>query len=101
MLPHVVGPRAIGRISLPAYSMVSRRKVGSFHDDLQKVCSFRIAVDLHCVSFLSITLIYEKKIENNVSCRLINSMVSSEFSSFCFDCVIITRVLMMNLDSDS
>jgi len=36
MLPHVVGPRAIGRISLPAYSMVSRRKVGSFHDDLQK-----------------------------------------------------------------
>lgn len=38
MLPLVVGPQAVGKTSLPSYTMVSRRSYGSFHDDLQRVC---------------------------------------------------------------
>ncbi|CAK8696776.1 ciliary microtubule associated protein 1A-like isoform X2 [Clavelina lepadiformis] len=36
MLPHVLGPNSVGKLSLPNYSMVSRRSFGSFHDDLQR-----------------------------------------------------------------
>ena len=37
-LPNVLGPKAVGKISCPAYSMTSRSKIGSFHEDMQKVC---------------------------------------------------------------
>nr|XP_009857704.1 outer dense fiber protein 3-like isoform X1 [Ciona intestinalis]XP_026696260.1 outer dense fiber protein 3-like isoform X1 [Ciona intestinalis] len=36
MLPKVLGPESVGRLSLPSYTMVSRRSYGSFHDDLQR-----------------------------------------------------------------
>ncbi|EDO37545.1 predicted protein [Nematostella vectensis] len=35
-LPNVVGPKAVGKTALPAYSMSARLKIGAFHEDLQK-----------------------------------------------------------------
>lgn len=35
-LPTVLGPNAVGKRSYPSYSMTSRSKVGSFHEDLKK-----------------------------------------------------------------
>ncbi|XP_078663482.1 ciliary microtubule associated protein 1A-like isoform X1 [Branchiostoma floridae x Branchiostoma belcheri] len=35
-LPAVVGPKAVGKTSAPNYSLTSRQKIGSFHEDLQK-----------------------------------------------------------------
>lgn len=35
-IPAINGPKAVGRRSLPAYTMVGRRTIGSFHQDLQK-----------------------------------------------------------------
>lgn len=32
-----MGPKAVGKKSAPSYSLVGRSKIGSFHEDLQKV----------------------------------------------------------------
>ena len=54
MLPVVLGPNAVGKSSLPSYTMVSRRSYGSFHDDLQRVCEclrlthFHLGVTCFC-----------------------------------------------------
>jgi len=37
-LPSVLGDKAVGKTSAPAYTMTGRSKIGSFHEDLQKVC---------------------------------------------------------------
>lgn len=39
MLPSVLGPKIVNRSSAPNYSMTGRSKIGSFHEDLQKVSS--------------------------------------------------------------
>lgn len=36
-LPAVLGSKAVGKMSAPSYSMTGRSKIGSFHEDLQKV----------------------------------------------------------------
>ena len=36
-LPNILGPKAVGKRSYPAYTMTARSKIGSFHEDLQKV----------------------------------------------------------------
>lgn len=36
-LPGILGPKAVGKRSLPSYSMTGRSKIGGFHEDLQKV----------------------------------------------------------------
>lgn len=35
-LPSVLGDKAVGKTSAPAYTMTGRSKIGSFHEDLQK-----------------------------------------------------------------
>ena len=39
-LPAVLGSKAVGKPSAASYSMTARSKIGSFHEDLQKVCLF-------------------------------------------------------------
>lgn len=34
----ILGPKSVGKKSSAAFSMTSRSKIGSFHEDLQKVC---------------------------------------------------------------
>ena len=36
-MPSIIGPKAVGKKSSAAFSMTSRSKIGSFHEDLQKV----------------------------------------------------------------
>ncbi|XP_031561561.1 outer dense fiber protein 3-like [Actinia tenebrosa] len=36
MLPTILGPKAVGKRSLPAFSMTGRSKIGGFHEDLQR-----------------------------------------------------------------
>lgn len=35
-LPNILGPKAVGKRSYPAYTMTARSKIGSFHEDMQK-----------------------------------------------------------------
>lgn len=35
-MPSIIGPKAVGKKSSAAFSMTSRSKIGSFHEDLQK-----------------------------------------------------------------
>lgn len=37
-MPVILGPKSVGKKSSAAFSMTSRSKIGSFHEDLQKVC---------------------------------------------------------------
>lgn len=37
-MPMILGPKSVGKKSSAAFSMTSRSKIGSFHEDLQKVC---------------------------------------------------------------
>ena len=37
-LPAVLGSKCVGKRSAAAFSMTGRSKIGSFHEDLQKVC---------------------------------------------------------------
>ena len=36
-MPVILGPKSVGKKSSAAFSMTSRSKIGSFHEDLQKV----------------------------------------------------------------
>ena len=44
MLPSVLGPGTVSKTAAPNYSLCGRSKVGSFHEDLQKVGSFIFVV---------------------------------------------------------
>ena len=37
-MPPVLGSKSVGKTSAACYSMTGRSKIGSFHEDLQKVC---------------------------------------------------------------
>lgn len=38
-MPAILGPKSVGKKSSAAFSMTARSKIGSFHEDLQKVCT--------------------------------------------------------------
>lgn len=41
-MPSILGPKSVGKKSSAAFSMTGRSKIGSFHEDLQKVCIKRV-----------------------------------------------------------
>ena len=52
-LPAVLGSKAVGKTSAPSYSMTGRSKIGSFHEDLQKVCALSRVLYFNVWPFLS------------------------------------------------
>ena len=48
MLPSVLGPGTVCKTAAPNYSLCGRSKVGSFHEDLQKVSPCYCLEMYHC-----------------------------------------------------
>lgn len=46
MLPSVLGPATVNKTSAPNFSLRGRSKIGSFHEDLQKVSLTRQRLSL-------------------------------------------------------